>query len=160
MSSDPCRTLSKDLRNENGGDHYGFVAISRPGQIDDGCYRYGVSVEQFLSEPENFGGTWLIDGGWGGPPGPIRVDWLDSKYSESRWQCRGYSAECRDPFLPTPPVRPAPAERNRIPTRQAVQILSFPLGRIAALCNDGTIWVSDKEDGWHKLAPIPQEIES
>jgi hypothetical protein len=91
------------------------------------------------------------------PPGPIRVDWLAR---ELRWQCRGYSAECRDPFLPTPPVRPAPAERNRIPTRQVVQILSVPVNRIAALCNDGSIWVSDSENGWQRLEPIPQEIES
>jgi hypothetical protein len=97
ITADPCRTLSDVLRNENGGDHYGFVAISRPGQAGDGCYRYGVTVEQFLGMPENFGGTWLIDGGWGGPPGPVRVDWLSS---ELRWQCRGYAAECRDQFLP------------------------------------------------------------
>jgi hypothetical protein len=114
MSSDPCRTLSNNLRNENGG-NYGFVVIGRPYRITDldadDCYRYGVNVEQFLSKPENFGGTWLIDGGWGGPPGPIRVDWLAR---ELRWQCRGYSAECPDPFLPTPPVRLAPAEPDRI----------------------------------------------
>jgi hypothetical protein len=111
MSTNPCCALPEELRNENGGP-FGFVAIGRPGQNDD-CYRHGVAVEEFLSKPENFGGTWLIDGGWGGPPGPVRVDWLTS---ESRWQCRGFSAGCRDPFLPTPSIRNLEWITDHLPT--------------------------------------------
>jgi len=81
-------------------------------------------------------------------------------YVLMHWSFVGVGAPWQHTAHWQPPAEPAPAERNRIPTRQAVQILSFPLGRIAALCNDGTIWVSDKEDGWHRLARIPQEIES
>jgi len=81
-------------------------------------------------------------------------------YYLAHWSYVGSGAPWQHTDFWQRPAEPAPAERNRIPTRQAVQILSFPLGRIAALCNDGTIWVSDKEDGWHRLARIPQEIES
>ena len=103
MTTNPCCALPEELRNESGG-LFGFVAIGRPEQDED-CCRHGVTVEEFLSKPENFGGTWLIDGGWGGPPGPIRVDWLNS---QSRWQSRGYSAECGDPFLPSPSTTTSP----------------------------------------------------
>jgi hypothetical protein len=108
QASNPCRTLSQDLCSENGGS-FGLVAIFRPGQLGDSVYRRGVTVEQFLCQPENFGGSWLIDGGWGGPPGPVRVDWLDSK---SRWMCRGYSAGCCDPLLPIPESNEPLSEEN------------------------------------------------
>ena len=97
-ATDPCRTLVQGLRSEDGGS-FGCVAIFRPGQKGKGIYHHGITVDEFLSRPSNFGGTWLIDGGWGGPPGPVRVDWVDE---ESRWTCKGYSAECRDPFQPLP----------------------------------------------------------
>ena len=108
MTTNPCCALPEELRNESGG-LFGFVAIGRPEQDED-CCRHGVTVEEFLSKPENFGGTWLIDGGWGGPPGPIRVDWLNS---QSRWQSRGYSAECGDPFLPSPSTTTSQATMNQ-----------------------------------------------
>jgi hypothetical protein len=38
-------------------------------------HRITTSVGEFLSRPENQSGTWLIDAGWGGPPGPIHVRW-------------------------------------------------------------------------------------
>lgn len=43
------------------------------------------TVGEWLSRPENQGGTWLIDGGWGGPPGPLRVDWANGA-----WVSRGF----------------------------------------------------------------------
>jgi hypothetical protein len=85
--NDPCRALSQGLRDENGG-FYGFVMIWRRGQSIREGYRRGVTVEQFLSHPDNLSGSWLIDGGWGGPPGPLRVDWLDEEF---RWECKGYT---------------------------------------------------------------------
>ncbi len=33
------------------------------------------TVGEFLSKEENQSGEWLIDGGWGSPPGPIKVRW-------------------------------------------------------------------------------------
>jgi hypothetical protein len=169
-TTDPCRTLSDGLRNEDGGESWP-VAIWRPGRIGNDCYRHEVTVEQFLGMPGNFGGTWLIDGGWGGPPGPVRVDWLDS---ESRWQCRGYSAECRDPVLPDP-VKPdranyelhipsARVEELTIPfggARQAVQIAFAALDTektcLIALCNDGSLWCLQAcSPEWAELPAIPQ----
>lgn len=29
------------------------------------------SVKEFLEDPANQKGFWLMDGGWGGPPGPV-----------------------------------------------------------------------------------------
>lgn len=45
--------------------------------------------------------------------------------------------------------------------RKAVQIIACQIkeiDRLAALCNDGTIWISDAlaDDGWLKVVPIPQ----
>lgn len=48
------------------------------------------TVGAFLSRPEYQNGTWLIDGGWGGPPGPIEVDWVDG-----RWVNQGYCGRRR-----------------------------------------------------------------
>lgn len=64
--------FSETLLNENGGG-FGFVCIWRLGEA--GGRRDSVTVRQFLSDPANQSGTWLIDGGWGGPPGPIHVRW-------------------------------------------------------------------------------------
>lgn len=45
------------------------------------------SVEEWLSMPENQSGLWLIDGGWGGPPGAIHVRWNAFKHE---WVNGGY----------------------------------------------------------------------
>lgn len=39
-----------------------------------------VTVGEFLGRPDNQSGSWLIDAGWGGPPGPIRVRWVDGDW--------------------------------------------------------------------------------
>ena len=44
-----------------------------------------VTVGEFLLDPANQSGTWLIDGGWGGPPGPIYVRW-----NGTFWEHGGY----------------------------------------------------------------------
>jgi hypothetical protein len=49
------------------------------------------TVEEFLLRPENQSGRWLIDGGWGGPPGPLVVDWIDGE-----WVSRGWLASLRE----------------------------------------------------------------
>jgi hypothetical protein len=59
------------------------------------------------------------------------------------------------------PAEPAPTEPDhtkpdRITARQVVQIAPTNTGRVAALCNDGTIWVSDATQSWMQLEPIPQ----
>jgi len=80
--TDVCSSLPDSLRNENGSG-FGFVCIWR---IDDeGEDARTCTVEEWLSKPENFGGEWLIDGGWGGPPGPIKVRWDGEK-----WQNLGF----------------------------------------------------------------------
>lgn len=70
---DALRNLPKTLIDENGGS-FGYVCIWRSPKDDDD-YARKCSVGEFLSKKENQSGTWYIDGGWGGPPGPIRVDW-------------------------------------------------------------------------------------
>ena len=72
-----CARLNATLRAENGAG-FGFVCIwRRKGDpLDDGTdHARKCTVEEWLSKPENFGGEWYIDGGWGGPPGPIKVRW-------------------------------------------------------------------------------------
>jgi hypothetical protein len=73
--NDALKNLSDNLIEEAGGD-FGFVLIWRSGDKGD-CARK-CTVGEFLSQPENQSGTWLIDGGWGGPPGPIHVRWNDA----------------------------------------------------------------------------------
>ncbi|KKN88154.1 hypothetical protein LCGC14_0252260 [marine sediment metagenome] len=48
------------------------------------------TVGEFLNRSDYQSGTWLIDGGWGGPPGPIEVDWVDGQ-----WVSQGYLGERR-----------------------------------------------------------------
>lgn len=48
------------------------------------------TVGEFLGRPDYQNGTWLIDGGWGGPPGPIEVDWIDGA-----WVDQGHLGERR-----------------------------------------------------------------
>lgn len=74
--------LPKQLINESGCG--GFVCIWRKGDRGD-VARYGTTVGEFLSHPENQSGTWLIDGGWGGPPGPIHVRW-----NGTQWESGGF----------------------------------------------------------------------
>lgn len=64
--------LPQTLIDERGMPGIG-VSITRRGQKSGGMQR--CSVGEFLSLPENQSGGWLIDGGWGGPPGPIYVHW-------------------------------------------------------------------------------------
>ena len=68
MSGDIFREFSDTLINEDGGG-YGFVMISG--------VKWVGTVGEFLSNPVNqvVGKEWAIDGGWGGPPGPIVVRW-------------------------------------------------------------------------------------
>lgn len=72
--------LPKSLIAENGG-AFGFVCIWRTDRpAGESSARYGISVGDWLSQPENQSGTWLIDGGWGGPPGPVHVRWDGDKW--------------------------------------------------------------------------------
>ena len=71
--------LGESLFNERGG-AFGFVCIWRKGGSVDA--RRGMSAGEFLTRSENQSGTWLIDGGWGGPPGPIHVQWDEES---ERW---------------------------------------------------------------------------
>lgn len=84
---DTLRNLPEALITENGG-AFGFVCIWRADRSGDGdSARHGVTVGEWLSRPENQSGTWLIDGGWGGPPGPIHVRWNEA---EKAWENGGY----------------------------------------------------------------------
>lgn len=83
QTTGPLRNLSPQLIAENGG-AFGFVCIWRKGE--SGGARQ-TTVGDFLSCPENQSGTWLIDGGWGGPPGPIHVRWNEA---EGAWDNGGY----------------------------------------------------------------------
>jgi hypothetical protein len=81
--------IGKTLAIEDGG-AFGFVCIWRkPGDpLDDGSdHARTCTVGEFLSLPENQKGTWLIDGGWGGPPGPIHVRW---NKNTSEWENGGF----------------------------------------------------------------------
>jgi len=72
--------IGDTLASENGG-AFGFVCIFRKkgDPLDDGAdHARKCTVAEFLSEPKNQAGTWLIDGGWGGPPGPIHVRWNET----------------------------------------------------------------------------------
>lgn len=85
-SNDPCRRLSSGLR---------LVAPMLPPTWLVSFFRingiggnFNESVESFLSKPENFGGSWMIDGGWGGPPGPVVVRWDEAARC---WDQLGYN---------------------------------------------------------------------
>lgn len=45
------------------------------------------TVGEFLSKKKNQIGLWLVDGGWGGPPGPIHVRWNDET---CEWENGGF----------------------------------------------------------------------
>lgn len=80
-------SLSKKIVEERGMPGVG-VAIWRRGEDRDDMWRG--SVGEFLGRPDRQWGTWLIDGGWGGPPGPREVDWI-----EGEWIDQGYLGEER-----------------------------------------------------------------
>jgi hypothetical protein len=75
--------LPESLIAEDGGG-FGFVCIWRLGVSGDSARE--CAVGEFLSRPENQSGAWLIDGGWGSPPGPIQVRW-----NGVEWENRGHS---------------------------------------------------------------------
>lgn len=87
--TDPLKNLPAVLIEENGAG-FGFVCIWRRG--DSGASARKCTVGEWLSQAENQSGTWLIDGGWGGPPGPIHVRWSDER---GAWENGGY---CGDSF--------------------------------------------------------------
>lgn len=74
--SDALSGLPKTLIEERGMPSLG-VAIWRKGENSD---LVTTTVGEFLSRTENQSGRWLIDGGWGGPPGPIAVEWREGKW--------------------------------------------------------------------------------
>ena len=81
--------IGESLANEDGGG-FGFVCIWRKFEDDPDKkenYAYRGTVGEFLSKPENQSGTWLIDGGWGGPPGPIHVRWNEET---KEWKNGGF----------------------------------------------------------------------
>ncbi len=73
--TDALRLLSPTLINERGMG--GIVCIWRKDDHRDSG-RSG-SVGEWLSTPEHQRGDWYIDGGWGGPPGPLVVRWDDEQ---------------------------------------------------------------------------------
>ena len=81
--------IGQNLAAEDGGGS-GFVCIWRKSgdPLDDGAdHARRCSVGEFLSLPENQRGTWLVDGGWGGPPGPIHIRWDEST---QEWENGGF----------------------------------------------------------------------
>lgn len=75
------REISQGLQAEKG---MGGVSIWRQDKSEN--YFYEGSVGDFLSDSANQFGTWMIDGGWGGPPGPIVVRWN----SDGFWENGGF----------------------------------------------------------------------
>ena len=82
--------IGETLSKENGGG-YGFVCIWRksgdPLAIDGDDAARKCTVGEFLNRLENQKGLWLIDGGWGCPPGAIHVRWNDEK---EEWENGGF----------------------------------------------------------------------
>lgn len=74
--------IGKTLAKEDGS---GVVCIWRKDRSVDEAFNG--TVEEWLLKPENQGGTWLIDGGWGGPPGPVHVRWNEVT---REWENGGY----------------------------------------------------------------------
>lgn len=66
------RALPVRLCEERGMPDVG-VAIWRPDRSEEVMW-HG-TVGEFLGDPLRLSGRWLIDGGWGGPPGPVAVEW-------------------------------------------------------------------------------------
>lgn len=84
-----AQQIGASLAREDGGGK-GFVCIwRRKGDPldDDSDHDRHCTVGEFLSRPENQRGVWLIDGGWGGPPGPIHVRWNEQT---NEWENGGF----------------------------------------------------------------------
>lgn len=86
LTAPPLCRLPGSLKDEAGMLGSG-VAIWRRGEE---CTMWHATVGEFLDRPDTQGGTWLIDGGWGGPPGPLEVDWIDGV-----WINQGFLGERR-----------------------------------------------------------------
>ena len=82
--------LGETLSNERGMPGVG-VYIWRPDRTEKHCVQ--TSVGEFLSRPENQSGIWLIDGGWGGPPGTIHVQWNGTDWDMWSWLSNRVSQE-------------------------------------------------------------------
>lgn len=81
--------IGEALAKEDGG-FFGFVSIWRQKDdpLDDNSdSARKCTVGEFLSQPKNQAGTWLIDGGWGGPPGPVHVRWNEET---KEWENGGF----------------------------------------------------------------------
>lgn len=82
--------IGETLANEKGMPGIG-VSIKR--KYNDSTHQqpektmHQCTVGEFLSHPENQCGTWCIDGGWGGPPGPIHVRWNERT---QEWENGGF----------------------------------------------------------------------
>lgn len=88
--NDPLRNLSETLLNVGGEKDSWGVVIKRKGERDAPIY-HG-PVRDWLSRPDNHSGTWLIDGGWGGPPGHIHVTWNDETKA---WDNEGFGGHLK-----------------------------------------------------------------
>lgn len=82
---DVLRKLSATLIGEKGMSPHGVSIWRMPPDGTDSSRH--CTVGEFLSLPENQSGTWRIDGGWGGPPGPIHVRWNEIDLC---WENGGY----------------------------------------------------------------------
>lgn len=92
VNADPSvARLPESLLNCGSGppNDYDFVCVWRPDQHTGEDARKG-TLAQWLTRPENQSGQWLIDGGWGGPPGPVCVRWDEETH---QWRNRGYWVE-------------------------------------------------------------------
>lgn len=79
------KEISETLQAETGMPGIGVAIWPRGEPVGD--HYFTGSVGRFLSEPANQRGTWCIDGGWGGPPGPIVVRWHADGYWENGGFC-------------------------------------------------------------------------
>lgn len=83
--SDVLREISETLRDETGMG--GGVCIWRKDRSE--VYFHPGTVADFLLDHSHQSGEWCIDGGWGGPPGPIVVRWHVDGYWENGGFCGG-----------------------------------------------------------------------
>ena len=89
MSKGIEKQIGETLANESGGG-FGFVCIWRlkSDPLYDGeSDAKKCTVGEFLSIDKNKKGIWLIDGGWGSPPGAIHVRWNNETHE---WENGGY----------------------------------------------------------------------
>lgn len=77
--------LDERLINEKGMPSVGFF-MGREDHSQEFMIKDS-TVGEFLSRTENQNGDWFLDGGWGGPPGPIMLHW-DELFQQ--WISFGY----------------------------------------------------------------------